>query len=166
QIVGALRRALPAMQFLATTHDPLCLRGLGNGEVAVLRRADDGQVISVTGLPSPADFRVDQLLTSDFFGLNSTVDPDVEAIFDEYYALLALKAPTPEQEARLTELRKELDGRRHLGTTLRENLMYEAVDRLVAQHRVAPTVPLAELQQQAVLEVAKIWNEAPGKAAS
>jgi len=166
QIVGALRRALPAMQFLATTHDPLCLRGLGNGEVAVLRRADDGQVISVTGLPSPADFRVDQLLTSDFFGLNSTVDPDVEAIFDEYYALLALKAPTPGQETRLAELRNELDGRRHLGTTLRENLMYEAVDRLVAQHRVAPTVPLAELQEQAVLEVAKIWNEAPGKAAS
>ena len=43
---------------------------------------EDGQIVAVTELPSPGDFRVDQLLTSEFFGLNSTVDPDVERLFD------------------------------------------------------------------------------------
>ncbi len=159
RIVGSLRKALPAMQFLATTHDPLCLRGLGAGEVAVMRRDEDSRVISLTELPSPADFRIDQLLTSDFFGLNSTIDPDVEAVFDEYYALLALPELTEPQAQRLKELREQLKDRRHLGTTLRENLMYDAIDRLVAQHRREPSIPLAVLKQSAVDEVAKIWSE-------
>jgi uncharacterized protein (TIGR02646 family) len=159
RVVSALRKALPAMQFLASTHDPLCLRGLGKGEVAVMRRGEDSQVVSLSDLPSPGDFRVDQLLTSDFFGLNSTVDPDVEAIFDEYYALLALKKPDEAQTKRLDILRESLKDRRHLGTTLRDNLMYEAVDRLVAQHRVLPALPMADLKQEAVEEVTKIWNE-------
>jgi hypothetical protein len=154
RIVGSLRRALPGMQVLATTHDPLCLRGLGDGEVAILRRDDNGRVFAMTSLPSPADFRVDQLLTSDFFGLNSTVDPEVEAIFDEYYALLALPGPTPEEIGRRDELREQLKNRRHLGTTLRENLMYDAIDQLLADHRREPKLSVAELKQAAIYEVA------------
>jgi hypothetical protein len=159
RVVSALRKALPAMQFLASTHDPLCLRGLGKGEVAVMRRGEDSQVVSVSGLPSPGDFRVDQLLTSDFFGLNSTVDPDVEAIFDEYYALLALKKRDVPQTTRMNKLREDLKDRRHLGTTLRDNLMYDAVDRLVARHRAHPALPINALKQEAVDAVSKIWNE-------
>ena len=159
KIVASLRKALPAMQFLATTHDPLCLRGLGKGEVAVMRRGHDSEVTALTDLPSPADFRIDQLLTSDFFGLNSTVDPDVEAVFDEYYALLAMASRDEAQEKRLSELREELKDRRYLGNTMRESLMYEAVDRLMAQRRIEPTIPIGELKQSAVDEVAKIWAE-------
>jgi predicted ATP-binding protein involved in virulence len=159
RIVGALRNTLPGMQFLATTHDPLCLRGLGEGEVAVLRRDPSDQVISVSGLPSPADFRVDQLLASDFFGLSSTIDPETEAIFDEYYALLALKNPTAAQTKRLTELRDQLKNRRYLGTTLREGLMFDAIDKLVASHRADPTGPISDLKKEAVDEVSTIWSE-------
>lgn len=157
--VSTLRKALPAMQFLATTHDPLCLRGLGKGEVGVLQRGEDAQVISLSGLPSPADFRVDQLLTSDFFGMNSTIDPDVEALFDEYYALLALETMSTEQADRREALAKELSGRRYLGTTLRESLMYEAVDRLVAQHKAHPRLPVDELKAKAVADVSRVWKE-------
>jgi hypothetical protein len=94
RIVNSLRRAFPGMQFIATTHDPLCLRGLSEGEVAVMCRDHSGRVEAVTALPSPADFRVDQLLTSEFFGLNTTTDPDTEKTFDEYYSLLALPQPS------------------------------------------------------------------------
>ena len=58
--------------------------------VVVMSRDEAGRVEAVAELPSPADFRVDQLLTSEFFGLNTTTDPVAEKIFDEYYALLAL----------------------------------------------------------------------------
>lgn len=162
KIVASLRKALPAMQFVATTHDPLCLRGLGKGEVAVMQRGEDSQVTALTNLPSPGDFRIDQLLTSDFFGLNSLDDPEVEALFDEYYALLGMSSRDEDQETRLAQLRQDLKDRRHFGTTKRESLMYEAVDRLMAQHRKQPTIPIADLKEAAVDEVAKIWNATAG----
>jgi uncharacterized protein (TIGR02646 family) len=162
KIVGSLRKALPAMQFVATTHDPLCLRGMEKGEVAVMQRGEDSQVTALTGLPSPGDFRIDQLLTSDFFGLNSLEDPEVEALFDEYYALLGMSSLDEDQKKRLSQLREDLKGRRHFGTTKRESLMYEAVDRLMAQHRKQPTIPIADLKESAVEEVAKIWKAAVG----
>ena len=33
QIVRGLRQMMPAMQFITPTHEPLCLRGLEEGEV-------------------------------------------------------------------------------------------------------------------------------------
>ena len=127
-----------------------------------MQRGEDSQVTALTDLPSPGDFRIDQLLTSDFFGLNSLDDENVEALFDEYYALLGMSSLDPDQATRLSQLREELKGRRHFGTTKRESLMYEAVDQLMAQHRKQPTIPLADLKQSAVDEVAKIWNATAG----
>ena len=127
-----------------------------------MQRGEDSQVTALTGLPSPGDFRIDQLLTSDFFGLNSLDDPEVEALFDEYYALLGMPALDEDQKTRLSQLREELKGRRHFGTTKRESLMYEAVDRLMAEHRKQPTIPIADLKESAVEEVAKIWKATAG----
>ncbi|MGH8235989.1 MAG: AAA family ATPase [Steroidobacteraceae bacterium] len=159
RIVDSLRRAFPGMQFIATTHEPLCLRGLVEGEVVVMRRDAAKRIEAVTGLPSPSDFRVDQLLTSEFFGLNSTVDAGVEKVFDEYYALLALGSRTPEQQSRLAELRESLKDRRYLGNTLREQLMYEAIDQLVARHKRGERKPIPQLKREAVAEIERIWNE-------
>jgi hypothetical protein len=159
RIVNSIRRAVPAIQFITSTHDPLCLRGLGAGEVVVMQRDDNDRIRALTGLPSPGDFRIDQLLTSDFFGLSSTVDPETEALFDEYYALLALPDPSPEQAGRIATLQEELKDRRYLGTTLRENLMYEAVDQIVARHKQTPGTAIPDLKQEAVDAVAKVWAE-------
>jgi hypothetical protein len=159
RIVESIRRALPGIQFVTSTHDPLCLRGLGAGEVVVMQRDEDEKLRHLTDLPSPADFRVDQLLTSDFFGLNTTVDPETEALFDEYYALLALADPSTAQADRLAELRVELKDRRHLGSTMRESLMYEAVDRLLARHKRNPQRSLPDLTHEAADEIARIWAE-------
>lgn len=158
RVVTSLRRALPRMQFIATTHDPLCLRGLGEGEVAVMQRNDAGHIVAVTDLPSPADFRVDQLLTSEFFGLSSTVDPESEQTFDEYYALLALQERTNDQQLRLATLKETLKDRRYLGNTPREHLMYEAVDRLIAQNRLGERKRIPELNAAARQEIERIWN--------
>lgn len=160
RIVNSLRRAFPRLQFLVTTHEPLCLRGIGAGEVVVLRRDENGRVIAIKDLPSPADFRIDQLLTSEFFGLNSTTDPDTEAIFDEYYALKALAVRTDEQQVRLDELTRALRDRRYIGETPREQLMFEAIDQLLSQQRTAARIPIPELKEAAVAEVARLWEEA------
>jgi len=159
RIVASLRRAFPGMQFISTTHDPLCLRGLSQGEVIVMRRGEDKQVETVSGLPSPSDFRVDQLLTSEFFGLNSTVDPETEALFDRYYALLALRAPSAEEATELQKIQNDLKARRYVGDTLREQLMFEAVDRVIARHRAAGSLPMPVMRQEASDEIARLWGE-------
>ena len=160
QIVRSLKRALPGLQFIATTHQPLCLRGLDAGEVIVMQRDEEEQIVAVTDLPSPAEFRVDQLLTSEFFGLNSTVDPDLEILFDKYYALLALEQRNESEEKQLVELREQLKDRRHLGNTLRESLMYDAIDNLIAKQKVGERQPLPEIKQEAIEQVSQIWQKA------
>lgn len=159
RIVSSLRRSFPGMQFIATTHDPLCLRGLTKGEVVVMKRDEDRAIRAISDLPSPSDFRVEQLLTSEFFGLNSTVDPDTEELFDRYYALMALQDPTEDQANELAALKGDMKERRYVGDTLREQLMFEAVDRVIARHRTAAQHVMPQMKQEASEEIARLWDE-------
>ena len=165
RVVDALREALPHMQFIVTTHDPLCLRGLGEGEVAVMQRDENGQVIALTDLPSPSDYKIDQLLTSPFFGLDSTRDPDLEDLFDEYYKLLAKPEPTAEEKVAIAKLRGQLDEKRQLGETFREGLVYDVVDRLLAEQKKEPLkISMDNLRQSVIDDVRKAWERgAPGQ---
>lgn len=158
RIVSSLRRALPGIQFIATTHDPLCLRGLGKGEVAVLKRNQQRDVKALSDLPSPGDLRIDQLLTSEFFGLNSTSDPEVEREFDRYYALLAKSRKSAVENKEFDALAASLEGRRYFGTTLRDQLMYQAVDRLIADGTITQQLPRSELNQAAVQQISQLWK--------
>src|SRR5205823_2255078 len=51
RVMSALRSALPGVQFIVTTHDPLCLRGMSNGEVLVLNRNPRTGIELLTDLP-------------------------------------------------------------------------------------------------------------------
>lgn len=159
QIVNGLRKALPGVQFIATTHQPLCLRGLAEGEVIVMRRGESHGIDVITDLPSPADFRVDQLLTSPFFGLNSTVDPDTERLFDRYYALLAMQDRGAQDEEELAKLTGALDGRKQFGNTEREGLYLKAIDRVLAKRKTMPALSQEEISEKAVTEISAIWDE-------
>ncbi|MBJ2153539.1 MULTISPECIES: AAA family ATPase [Paracoccaceae] len=158
QIVSSLRRALPFVQFISTTHQPLCLRGLYEGEVVVMHRRQNHQIEVITDLPSPADFRVDQLLTSSFFGLSSTVDPNTERLFDRYYALLALDVRTDTEKAELAQLTSDLATRKQFGSTLREGLYLEAIDQVLARRKVMPEISTEEVREEAVNEISAIWH--------
>lgn len=164
RIVDSIRRAVPGLQFVTSTHDPLCLRGLEAGEVVVMRRDERHRVFTVDNLPSPADLRIEQLLTSEFFGLNSTVDPEVEREFDRYYALLAKRDRSVSEGVELEDLTGKLRDRRFLGITLREQLMYEAVDQIVADHKLRPVRSVPELKRETIDAVSKIWAETPAEA--
>lgn len=136
QIVKRLRQTFPRVQFLVTSHEPLTLRGLNATEVAVMRRGERGRIFAVTeDLPNPSALRIDQLLTSEYFGLNSTISPELEARFDEYYELLAQRRPTQPQKARIAALKQELDGLSQMGSTPRERAMFEAIDAALAKKR-------------------------------
>lgn len=161
RIVTSLRQVFPRVQFIASTHDPLCLRGLGDGEVVVMKRDPDGAVIALTDLPSVAGLRVDQLLTSEHFGLNSTIDPELDALFAEYYLLEAKPHRTASDSRRLQRLRAQLDGLDALGTTRRERIVLEAADDYLARAgTLADPGERLALRESTKRRIAAIWEKA------
>ncbi len=160
-VVPRLRTAFPGMQFITTTHEPLCLRGHTEGEVAVVSRkltalphperpetetVEAFEVRLATDLPSPKNLRVDQLLTSKHFGLDSTIDPELDASFRKYYQLLARREGDlkPKQKEELEDLRLKLRGQGILGYTRRDQLIYDTIDQYIADERKLERKAVAE----------------------
>ena len=160
-MVTRLRKAFPKIRFVVTTHEPLCLRGLRDRETVVLTKNQENEVISLTELPNPSELRVDQILTSDFFGLKSTIDPETEELFDEYYTILALeeKNRSEEQKNRLLDLSRIIPRIKHLGDTEREELTYYVIDELLARKTREDGLKIKkDLEAEALKRVESIWK--------
>jgi hypothetical protein len=160
RVVSSLRTVFPRVQFITTTHDPLCLRGLQNGEVAVLQRAGDGSVFARTGdLPPVAGLRVDQLLTSEHFGMSSTIDPATEELFRQYYALIAKPKLTDDEQRERDRLQQQLATITVLGSTRRDRLALEAIDEFLAQEPQTPDAGKRLVLRDATKKrVAELWR--------
>jgi hypothetical protein len=166
RVVESLRRAFRRVQFIVSTHDPLCLRGLENGEAIVLRRTNRGRIYPVPDLPPVKGLRVEQLLMSEYFGLDSTMDPEIEAKIRERYRLLALRSPTEKQQQRMAELLEELAPYEVPGATRRERRLLEIIDKELAQTDQEPNIDKRrKLRQDTDLLVADL-NQALSKAMS
>lgn len=152
RIVGALRAAFPQVQFIFSTHDPLCLRGLENGEVAVLRRDRKREVYALEDLPSIAGLRVDQLLTSEHFGLDSTLDPQSDQDIRRCEALAVMPKRDKAQQAEYETLKASLTDVRLLGSSRRERLVLQAMDEELKASPIptAPSVKASQLSREAL----------------
>ena len=79
RVVSVLRELFPALRFIATTHDPLCLRGLQSGETHLLRRDHETGTIEFRNIYVPKGLHADEMLTGSWFELPTTLDRDTEA---------------------------------------------------------------------------------------
>jgi energy-coupling factor transporter ATP-binding protein EcfA2 len=160
RIVGDLRNAFPRVQFVASTHEPLCLRGILEREILSLRR-DNGKLIYTDDLPSPAGLRVDQLLTSRFFGLNSTFDPESEVELERYYELLALDKRSTSDDIELQGLQRKFGREGVLGDTPRDQVIYAVIDKYIATD-LREEDPEKRRQRRSSTEqrVAELWRDA------
>jgi uncharacterized protein (TIGR02646 family) len=129
QIVQRLRRTFPRLNFLVTTHDPLCLRGLEDGEIALLRRNRNREIEVVTDVPSVAHLRADQILTSFLFSLPSTRSDDSSAMVSRYSALLGKAAKSPREEQELKDLETVLRDMLLAGETPLQRKVEQAVKK-------------------------------------
>jgi len=109
QIISTLRTIFPAMNFVITTHEPLCLRGINEGEVALMKLDESNQVIALVDLPSPKGLTVEQLITSKFFGLITSFDPEVEAQLNLFYLLNSRLNPSEEEQDELLLIKQDLE---------------------------------------------------------
>ncbi|HSO68651.1 MAG TPA: AAA family ATPase [Arachnia sp.] len=158
RIVTAMRNLMPRIQFIVTTHDPLCLRGIVDGEVVVMRRNSEGDVISLSDLPPVTGMRIDQLLTSEHFGLGSTDDPEVTELWENYYRLMGLKKPSKEQTDRLERVRARLDELEQFGTTERERLLLTSAADYIAQRRETGDT-VAPSSKEMTAKLSELWGK-------
>jgi hypothetical protein len=161
RVVNSFRAAFPRLQFIVTTHDPLCLKGLFDGEIAVFDKNEAGQVFAIANLPDPGEYRADQLLSSRFFGLNSTIDEETEKEFNEYYALLGREDKlSAKDKKKLNQLKENLKDKKHLGNSLREELAFNAVDTLLSKEKQQEqTTPVKELKQKTISYLQALWDK-------
>lgn len=75
EVIGVLASELPKIQFILTSHSPLVVGTLEWMNIIVMK-ADDGLASEAMRLPTPVHgLDADQILLTDFFGLESTRAP-------------------------------------------------------------------------------------------
>jgi energy-coupling factor transporter ATP-binding protein EcfA2 len=107
QIIGYLTERCPNTQFIVTAHSPLVVQAAAGANIVLLRREGDHVVID-NDPDVLENWRVDQILTSELFGLASARPPQVEAPLKERRALLAKPKLSSRDRARLAELEAQI----------------------------------------------------------
>ncbi|MCJ2109028.1 AAA family ATPase [Methylobacterium sp. E-041] len=100
---------LTKSQIIMTTHSPLVFAGLEKNEVIILRRRiAEREIEAEHPSSSPKGMGFSAILTSDFFGLRSSLDRASLKLLDEKRQLGALSSRTPQEEGRLLELNTKI----------------------------------------------------------
>jgi len=94
----------PKTQFIVTAHSPLVVQSAPVDANIVLLRRDNDHVVVDNEMDSVQNWRLDQILTSDLFGIGSARGIDVERKLDERKKLLSKKLLSDVEKARLEEL--------------------------------------------------------------
>lgn len=130
---------LDTSQIIMTTHSPLTFAGLEKNEVVVLQRERDGSIRAEHPLTSPRGMGFSAILTSDYFGLRSTLDrPTLEKL--DKRRELGLKPEKTDQELMdLTALDQEL-GRLDFSKSVRDPLYQEFVRAITIAQRESPDI--------------------------
>ena len=167
QVMTSLRRSLPGMTFIVTTHDPLCLRGMADGEVIVLQRVASSEpgvetslptaVERMVNLPDPSELRLEQLLTSDFFQLFSSNDAAADRRMARIGDLMRLRAGGTilgEDDARtLAEFERDIASALPVGSSEVHRIVQQAVAEYLERRRDASTAALARLSAKSRSEI-------------
>jgi hypothetical protein len=132
-LIGYLTEHFPNTQFIVTAHSPLVVQSATDANIVVLRREGDHVVID-NDVASIRGWRVDQILTSDLFGLETARPPQIEEHLKERTALLSKPRLTPKDEARLRELETAI-GPLPTGETKTEREALELIKRAAERLR-------------------------------
>ena len=104
KIFDYLSEKFPQTQFIVTAHSPLIVQSAPKDANIVLLRKDGDQVVIDNDFKSVQNWRIDQILTSDLFGLESARGTETEKKLEERKQLLAKDKLTKEEKTRLNEL--------------------------------------------------------------
>lgn len=102
-----LSDTFPNTQFIATAHSPLVVQAAQDANIVLLRREGD-HVIIENDVEAIKNWRIDQVLTSDLFGLESARPPQLDNALRERERLLSKSRLTKTDRERLAQLESEI----------------------------------------------------------
>jgi ABC-type glutathione transport system ATPase component len=131
QLISALTDLCPNTQFIVTAHSPLVVQAAEGANIVLLRRQGDHVVID-NDPEVLENWRVDQILTSELFGLETAWPPQIEAPLKERRALLAKAKLTSRDRRRLEELEAQI-GDLPAGESAQDRRAMELIRRAAAK---------------------------------
>lgn len=108
ELLSYLSERFPNTQFIATAHSPLVVQAAEDANIVLLRREGDHVVIE-NRAEQVRGWRVDQILTSDLFGLETARSPKYERVLVEREKLIGKKRLTKKDREELRRLDNELE---------------------------------------------------------
>jgi hypothetical protein len=138
-------------QIIMTTHSPLTFAGMDKNEVVVMERNADGRIFAEHPTSAPKGMGFAAILTSDFFGLRSTLDRDTLKKIDSKRELALKPIKTDEDRKKLESLNNEL-GKLDFSHTVRDPLYEEFIRAITAATQERP-----ELKKPA--PKTEMWHE-------
>lgn len=111
KLIGFLSGIFKNTQFIATAHSPLVVQAAGDeGANVVLLRREGNHTVVVTDVEDIRGWRVDQILTSSFFNLETARSLKTEDKLARQAQLLNKKRLTAKERQELEALTQELEG--------------------------------------------------------
>jgi predicted ATPase len=151
----------PNSQIIMTTHSPLTFAGMDKNEVVVMERGADGRIFAEHPTTAPKGMGFAAILTSDFFGLRSTLDKDTLKKIDDKRELALKENKTDDERKKLAELNDQL-GRLDFSETARDPLYREFVRAITAAtsddpslKKAAPPIDIWKKRQEIAKDIAK-----------
>lgn len=107
-LIQFLSDTFPKTQFIVTAHSPLVVQAAFESNIILLKKG--GNSVKVENDPEIVrSWRIDQVLTSDLFGLEGARSPELEAKIQRRRDLLSLEDRNDKQEKELISLEQELE---------------------------------------------------------
>ncbi|AMS28551.1 hypothetical protein AEM38_02120 [Hyphomonadaceae bacterium UKL13-1] len=106
EVISQLSEVFPATQFIVTAHSPLVVQAAEEANLVLLERYEDdkSRVRIRNDVEAIQGWRIDQVLTSDLFGLESSRPPSFAKSLQERSDLLKKDKLSKPEQARLNAL--------------------------------------------------------------
>jgi len=162
RVMAALREAMPRVQFICSTHDPLCLRGMKNGEVRLLQRDYSHEIRAFSDLPDITTLRIEQILSSDYFGLSSTEDPEQDYIIRRLAELAGIGEDrlSKTERSERDSLLERYEGVPYIGSSPDRQILAEALTRHLRLHPDADIQDRGLAREQSIDAIMNVLKRA------
>ncbi len=110
KMIGFLSGIFEKTQFVVTAHSPLVVQAAADAGANIILLERKGEEVVVNNDPKVVQkWRIDQILTSDLFGLDTTLSADADKNMERRRSLIRKDTRTEKEEAELAELESSFD---------------------------------------------------------
>jgi hypothetical protein len=128
KVLGFLSKKFPNTQFIATAHSPLIVQAATDANIVLLKRK--GAQVYINNDPEIVrNWRIDQVLTSDLFGLETSRRPDVQKMMDDRKNILSMNKISKVDKNKLEKIEQNLGEIPEYETKV-EKQAYSAIDKV------------------------------------